>query len=187
MNPLAVAFKEWAVICRALAEGRQSLILRKGGIVEPGGAFRVEHDRFWLYPTFVHQMETGIVEAYRPLLEGVRADADGRVHLRNIAEVVRVYQLSTLEQAHSLAGLHGWSEETVAARFHYRTPGLFALLVRVSEATPHAIDETDDYRGCKSWVTLEESMAVGETRPVLGDAAFATLGEGVEAAIFREE
>ena len=26
------AFKEWAVICKALAEGRQALILRKGGI-----------------------------------------------------------------------------------------------------------------------------------------------------------
>ena len=175
MNPLGVAFKEWAVICRALAEGRQSLILRKGGIVEPGGAFRVEHERFWLYPTFVHQMQTGIVEAYRPLLEGVRADDDGRVHLRHVAEVVRVHHLTTLEQAHSLEGLHGWSAEAVAARFHYRTPGLFALLVRVSEATPHSIDETDEYRGCKSWVTLGEPLAVGETRRVLGDAAFAEI------------
>ena len=35
------AFKEWAVICRALAEGRQALILRKGGIAEAGGDFRV--------------------------------------------------------------------------------------------------------------------------------------------------
>ena len=135
MTSLAIAFKEWAVICHALAEGRQSLILRKGGIVEPDGVFRVEHDRFWLYPTFTHQMETGIVEAYRPLLDHARADADGRVHLRHVAEVVRVSRLTTLEQAHSLAGLHGWSEDTVAARFHYRTPGLFALLVRVSEAS----------------------------------------------------
>ena len=177
MTSLAVAFKEWAVICRALAEGRQSLILRKGGIVEPEGVFRVEHDKFWLYPTFVHQMETGIVEAYRPLLERVRADANGRVHLRHVAEVVRVLHLTTIEQAHSLAGLHGWSEETVTARFHYRTPGLFALLVRVSEATPHEVVETDDYRGCKSWVRLEQSLPTGETRHVLDDAAFAEVSE----------
>jgi len=32
---LAQAFKEWAVICRALAVGKQSLLLRKGGIAEP--------------------------------------------------------------------------------------------------------------------------------------------------------
>ena len=72
-------------------------------------------------------------------------------------------------------------------RFHYRTPGLFALLVRVSEAMPHAIDETDEYRGCKSWVTLEQALAVGEMRPVLGHAALAAVREGAEAAIFREE
>ena len=40
---LPIAFKEWAVICEALALGRQALILRKGGIAETGGAFRPEH------------------------------------------------------------------------------------------------------------------------------------------------
>ena len=177
MNTLDIAFKEWAVICHALATGRQSLILRKGGIVEPDGEFRVEHRCFWLYPTFTHQMETGIVEAYQPLLAHVRARDDNRVHLRHIAEVVRVSHLTTLEQAHALAGQHGWSEATVTARFNYRTPGLFALIVRVSEATPHEIVETDDYRGCKSWVTLEEPLSLGETRPVLEDAAFAKVRE----------
>ena len=177
MNPLTVAFKEWAVICRALAEGRQSLILRKGGIVEPDGEFRVEHHRFWLSPTFTHQMETGIVEAYQPLLAHVRAGVDGRVHLSHIVEVVRVSHLTTLEQAHALAGQHGWSEATVTARFHYRTPGLFALFVRVYEASSHDIIETDEYRGCKSWVTLEEPLSLVETRPVLDDAAFAKASE----------
>jgi hypothetical protein len=43
MTELGVALKEWAVICQALAEGRQTILLRKGGIAEPGGAFRVEH------------------------------------------------------------------------------------------------------------------------------------------------
>ena len=30
----SIAFKEWAGVCAALAEGRQSLIVRKGGIAE---------------------------------------------------------------------------------------------------------------------------------------------------------
>ena len=54
------AFKEWAVICRALAEGKQALILRKGGIAETGGEFAVEHTRFWLFPTYTHQQRDGI-------------------------------------------------------------------------------------------------------------------------------
>ena len=51
----STAFKEWAVICRALITGRQDIILRKGGIVEPGGSFQLLADEFYLFPTFVHQ------------------------------------------------------------------------------------------------------------------------------------
>ena len=57
---LKYAFKEWADICRALALGRQAIILRKGGIAERGGSFQAEHTRFWLYPTYVHQQRSGI-------------------------------------------------------------------------------------------------------------------------------
>ena len=54
-SPCAVAFKEWAAVCAALAAGRQALILRKGGIAEGPGGFRPEHDRFWLLPTRFHE------------------------------------------------------------------------------------------------------------------------------------
>src|SRR5260370_41307813 len=70
---LQQAFKEWAVICQALAEGRQALILRKGGIAEVGGEFRLEHSRFWLFPTYVHQQNTGIKPEAIPLLAQVEA------------------------------------------------------------------------------------------------------------------
>ena len=40
---------------RALAEGEQLLTLRKGGIREENKHFEIEHDRFFLYPTFDHQ------------------------------------------------------------------------------------------------------------------------------------
>src|SRR5688572_5262360 len=70
---LQYAFKEWAVICAALAQGRQSLILRKGGIDEDAGDFRVERPRFWLYPTYTHQQNVGIQDEARPLLAEVIA------------------------------------------------------------------------------------------------------------------
>jgi hypothetical protein len=53
---IRTAFKEWAAICRALATGRQDVILRKGGIVEDGGEFRPDHASFLLLPTFLHQV-----------------------------------------------------------------------------------------------------------------------------------
>ena len=49
---MPVAFKEWAITVRALAEGEQLLTLRKGGIREENKHFEIEHDRFFLYPTF---------------------------------------------------------------------------------------------------------------------------------------
>ncbi len=50
-----IAFKEWAAVCLALAAGRQSIILRKGGIHEGREGFHVHHRAFWLFPTQFHQ------------------------------------------------------------------------------------------------------------------------------------
>ena len=46
---MPIAFKEWAVTVRALAEGEQLVTLRKGGIREPGKHFALDHDRFFLF------------------------------------------------------------------------------------------------------------------------------------------
>ena len=67
---MPVAFKEWAVTVRALAEGEQLLTLRKGGIREENKHFEIEHDRFFLYPTFDHQ-RNDLVRAVAPA--GARA------------------------------------------------------------------------------------------------------------------
>jgi hypothetical protein len=175
VNSLGIAFKEWAVIGAALAAGKQALILRKGGIAEEGGAFRVEHSRFWLYPTFAHQQAAGVVPAAAELLESARRDRppEGRVRLDHFAEVARVYRVEELDKVSRLAGLHLWSPATVEARFHYREPGLFVLPVRVYRAAAHELNETPAYAGCKSWVELEQELVTGEPIPVLDDTSFA--------------
>jgi len=71
---MKTAFKEWAVVCRALGTGRQVLILRKGGIGEQAGKFRPEHCEFLFFPTGFHQStEQVLPEAHRLLRE---AEAD---------------------------------------------------------------------------------------------------------------
>src|SRR5437870_481809 len=89
------ALKEWAVISKALAEGRQALILRKGGIAESTGEFQLEHTRFWLFPTYVHQQRTGIKPEALPLLEQVEAERppSDTLRLSHYAEVAGVYEL----------------------------------------------------------------------------------------------
>ena len=178
MNRLGVALKEWAAVCEALASGRQAVLLRKGGIAEEGGAFRVEHERFWLYQTIVHQQQAGVIEEARPLLERAERQrpAGGVVRLTNFAEVGAVRFVEDLEAVLRLARLHVWSAETVESRFRYRTPGLFVLAVRVHRsAVAHEVVETAAYAGCRSWVQLEGELdAAGEQ--VLSEEAFgATL------------
>jgi hypothetical protein len=177
------AFKEWAVICRALAEGRQALILRKGGVAEVGGAFRVEHARFWLFPTYVHQQRDGIMTKTVPLLEQAEAarPPDNVVSLSHFAEVTQVYQILDLQKVLNLAGFHCWSEETVRARFAYRSPGLFVLPVRVYRAAEVvALATTAYYAGCKSWVELEQELPTGGAMPVLADAAFGEIQRSLQ-------
>ncbi len=86
------AFKEWAVICQALALGRQALILRKGGIAESTGDFQLEQTRFWLFPTYAHQQHAGIKPEAVPLLERVQAV------LCQPCRLIRVLERTTLRR-----------------------------------------------------------------------------------------
>lgn len=175
MTMLRQALKEWAVICRALAEGRQALLIRKGGIAETSGSFAVEHQRFWLFPTFVHQQKDGIVPEAVPLLEQVEADRPPKnlIRLSHFAEVAGNYQVGDLAAALKLEGLHCWSQETVEARFHYRQPGLHVLPVRVFRSSQvFEIPDTADYAGCRSWVELEHALPTEGAAAVLAEAAF---------------
>jgi hypothetical protein len=177
------AFKEWAVICQALAEGRQALLLRKGGIAETGGAFQVEHTRFWLFPTYVHQQEDGISAEARPLLAKAKADRPGhdRIRLSHFAEVTGVYHVHDLIPALMLAHLHCWSEETVRKRFAYQAPGIFVIPLRVYKIpVPHEVADTPAHQGCKSWVELEHPLSTEGAQPVLSDDAMGDLRQSLD-------
>lgn len=170
------ALKEWAAVCAALETGRQCVLLRKGGIDEGPQGFRVEHDEFWLYPTQFHQSANQLVPEAASLAAqaGQSAPPIGRLHLQLFATVEHVAKLESLERLHALAGLHILSRETVESRFHYRTPGLFAILVRVwTIPQAHDLAERPADAGCHSWVTLADELSTAGARPVLDDATFA--------------
>jgi hypothetical protein len=175
------AFKEWAVICRSLAEGRQALILRKGGIEED--VFELQHRRFWLFPTYTHQQRTGIKPEAVPLLEQAEAERPpaGIVRLSHFAEVTGVYHIHELPAVLILNSLHLWSEATVEARFAYRRPGLYVLPVRVYRAAqPTKLPDLPTYAGCRTWVELESSLPTEGAVPVLGEKAYRELEQTLD-------
>jgi hypothetical protein len=166
------AFKEWAVVCHALALGQQALILRKGGIDEQ---FRVEQTRFWLYPTYTHQQQDGIKPSAQPLLAEALAHrpAADMVRLSHWAEVTGVNRVRELTPALLLDQMHIWSEATVEKRFAYREPGLNVLSVRVYRAPKvHEVEEQPAYHGCRSWVKLASPLVIDGSVPVLDDATY---------------
>lgn len=173
---LGIAFKEWAVICTALGSGQQSLILRKGGIADRDGLFTPEYDRFWLYPTYLHQQRDGIRPEAISLLEAVERDrppAD-ELRLNLFVEVAEIFRFDDLSAVRRLDPLHVWSGETVEKRFHYRTPGLFVLAVRTFQVPEsHVVPVRPEYDGCKTWVELRDASNTDGATPVLDQATFA--------------
>jgi hypothetical protein len=176
MNGLRHALKEWAAVCRALAAGRQAVVLRKGGVAESAGEFRLEQTRFWLYPTFFHEQRAGLDADGLPYLEQAEAERPpaGVVRLTHFAEATAgAYHVHDLAAALLPTGMHVWSAETVRSRFAYRRPGLYVVPLRVYRAA-QAFDlpETAAYAGCRSWVELDRELPTEGAKPVLDDAAF---------------
>ena len=167
-----IAFKEWAAVCEALGSGRQSLILRKGGIHEGRGGFRVDYREFWLFPTRYHEDRSELDPEAQPLLEQARKNAppDGIVQLSLYVVVQDVVWIDNEALLANLAGLHVWSPQTVSKRFHYRRPGLFAVSVRTYRlAEPIDLPDSPHFGACRSWVELPAPLSTESLEPVLSD------------------
>jgi hypothetical protein len=173
------ALKEWGAVERALAEGRTSVLVRKGGIHERRNGFKVEHREFWLFPTLYHQNAHELRPEYLPFLEAAAALHPGpdRVRIEHYAVIEEALRVESLEALHRLGGLHPLTRETVESRFHYRDrPYLHVLVPRLYRLPePYLIPNTLDYEGCVSWVELDDALRTAGARPVLLDGEFEAL------------
>ena len=150
----AIAFKEWSEICQVLAGGRQSLIVRKGGIREGPCGFHPEHQAFWLYPTYVYQAQQGLRDIGTGVGSEPQAPTDP-VSIRALAVVECVWNLRSEDKLPALAPFHYWTDETLRTRYRYRQPGLWVLGVRMfRQEEPWSLTPTAAQLGCKSWVIL---------------------------------
>ena len=180
VDSCAVAFKEWAGICDALIAGRQSIVVRKGGISESAGpgVFVPEHSEFWLFPTWVHQAEQGLSGSDGEVPVIHRSSSDGSI---SICALVRVDLIGLVEKEDTLGSLddfHVFTSDTIRKRFHYRRPGLWILGARVWRREPSfAIVPTAEQAGCKTWVELEEPLSTDGLAAVVDDAEWAARRE----------
>jgi hypothetical protein len=176
----AVALKEWAGVCDALSDGRQVVLLRKGGVAESRGQFRLEHRECWLYPTWSHEAAQGL----RTGFDVPSRDHPGQLAIDRFAVVEWVDFVADESSARRLALETAWTTETVLRRFHYRRPGLWAVAVRVfRRESPWVIEIGPDHAGCQSWVNLESSLSVAPCRQVVDGARFQDLLDRAVAAL----
>ncbi len=193
-----IAFKEWAIVCRAIAAGRQTLILRKGGIAEKSGEFEVEHREFLLFPTLFHQQNDAVVPEARAELD---LQAKDTVTISLFAKVAEVQRLTDWEKVRALAPFHIWTEETIKDRFGWGNPSARGSLKAGENAitliiarfyclpTPITLPLLKSYGGCTSWVTLEKELSVEGAKPILSDEEFANRMKYIHqsAALHRKD
>jgi len=171
---LNVALKEWAVVCNALATGKQMLLLRKGGISESIGGFEIEHREFLFFPTYLHQNATMLKPAQRAALIPASAEPQ-HVRITAAGQITDILRVSGRPAMDRLRDQHIWDEPLIDMRFNYRPQNpLYLLLVR-AYVLPREIEieNTIAYAGCKSWVPLERPLELSGATPVLSDPDYA--------------
>ena len=173
----AHALKEWAIVGEALAQNRQIILLRKGGLLDEDGHFVLEHSQFWILPTWLHQ-ERGLVKtADQDLWEQTPRALDETakvVYLRHFACVERVWKLDENAESALSNVPHIWSAHYLDLRFGYqpdKTLLCAALRIYINdEPIRYQLREQD--LGCRSWVDLPGAMDAS-VRPAIGDEDFA--------------
>jgi hypothetical protein len=173
---MRAAFKEWAIVVDALGHGQQIIILRKGGISEGSGGFKMEHERFLLFPTHFHQQRESVLDAAQDRYDLIAPSfppAD-KIRFEFFAEVVQAKQLRSLASANALHGQHIWRDEVISERFDWsRSKSIHAIAVRVYRLTmPVELPMLSAYEGCKSWIEVDHEVPTDGATPVLNNLDF---------------
>ncbi len=178
----SAALKEWASVCLSLETGRSALLLRKGGLVESAGEFRLEHAEFWLYPTQFHQSREQLSADWASSVGSILPPPAGEVQLSLYAVVHAVDRITEERQLERFRGLHVLADDVVRQRFHYRQPGLTVAAVEIyRRARPVVVQELGRYAGCHSWVDLEAPIPTAELEAVSDEALLSQAVAAVSA------
>lgn len=173
---MSAAFKEWAVVCEALGEGRQCIILRKGGIAEGRDGFAFKSKDFFLLPTWFHEQLTKTNLPEDSVLPDPLPD---EIEIRFAATLEWSKTVREMSLVEGLREFHVLHDTVVTERFHYDDEeGIHVAFVRVFRLDPPrrlAMDKK--FGGCRSWVEL----------PDLDDCALVSVLSDEEHALRREQ
>ncbi len=177
------ALKEWSAVVHALLDGRQRVLLRKGGIGEK--RFEVAAQEFLLFPTVAHSHAERVRPEHRALLDAAVADSDDdHLVVRAAAKVVAALPVNRPEKLGLIEDLHIWTAESVRAdRLDFRPKHKLAVLIvqAIPLTEPVRLDRLPEYAGCTSWVPLP--LCPELAAPVHDDAALCDVAARVRDAV----
>jgi hypothetical protein len=161
---MSIAFKEWQVVCDALASGRQSILLRKGGIHEGRDGFSFAHGSFYLFPTKFHAQMDQVREG--DFVPGKEWQVGDLFEITHHVEVISAVTLTDWEEVSRLYPHHIYTEQTVRERFDWEEKGMASGSIHVAHVKVEELDSPWElvyetkYGGCRSWVELPECPKV---------------------------
>ncbi len=181
-----IALKEWAVVNRALGEGAQICVLRKGGIREEDGEFRLKESEFFIFPGWEHQNRDGLQEKYQSWVDDAAPDFEKNgLPIDVYAQVDHVQPLNEIEKLRRLMPFTIWSESFFEKRLAYKPENALHLIVLkcFRRAEPLTLPWGPFYAGCKSWVPLKQELPTDGFQPVLGDSEFNQRKQQILSAV----
>jgi len=175
MKSTTRALKEWNVAVNALAGGETILLLRKGGIREQAGQFKVADKQVLLYPTFEHQQP----DLLKPNLASQVTKVESVWHpdtiiIGNWAEITDVFLVAWEPAITALFPYHIWNEKFVSDRLKWKqNQPIYILLLRTYRlAETVEIPYISEYGGCRSWIDLAAPISLEGSEAVLSDLEY---------------
>lgn len=168
--------KEWAITCEALAQGRQIVLLRKGGLLDEDGAFSLETNEFFLLPSWFHAEKSLVKPDHLDLWQQTPRESDEGPkigYLRHFARVENLWRLDENAQQALKDVSHIWSQNYLDLRYSYQSEKLLlcaALRVWTLE-NPIRYELRAQDLGCRSWIETEVVLTA-PVAPVLSDEEF---------------
>ncbi len=169
--------------CDEMRDGRQTVLIRKGGIREENGVFEMTDREFFLLPTYEHQKSSLLKPDAVKKLEQIQAVSrnPNEIAIDSYVVVEEILTCISEDKINSIADEFPWNEEYVKMRFDFNPyDPLYVLLLRVYRL-PKAVTlpAIKDYDGCKSWVTLERNISLEGMKPVLSDREHVARSEKI--------
>ena len=158
--------KEWATVVKALEQGKQTVILRKGGILETASGFNIESKKFFLFPTWEHQ-ETKHVkpEFHNFLTEVLNKKPDKNFNkITSFAEILFEKDVSSIDTINELSSFHIWSDSYIEERRNWMPEKpMKAVFLKTVIFSEFNLPLQPEFQGCKSWIEINSNFQEGRS------------------------